>query len=203
MSRQEGRLEADPRRRDLHQPDARHAAHPAVLWCRTASERVRFRRARRQCLRAGHQPARPADPRALRSWQQRRAHRIRGRLSGRLLAWLRHDVRLSRRAPHGSGTVACQQRPSCRLCELATSERTQNRRATRILGYVFRRYQSQPVDRVVKLINPILRGWVNYFAVGHSSECFSFIQDWVEKKVRHHMGRAQNRRGFGWKEAVE
>jgi hypothetical protein len=34
------------------------------------------------------------------------------------------------------------------------------------------------------LINPILRGWVNYFAVGHSSECFSFIQDWVEKKVR-------------------
>jgi hypothetical protein len=59
--------------------------------------------------------------------------------------------------------------------------------------------ESQPVDRVVKLINPILRGWVNYFAVGHSSECFSFIQDWVEKKVRRHMGRAQNRKGFGWK----
>ena len=49
---------------------------------------------------------------------------------------------------------------------------------------VFRRHQSQPVDRVVQLINPILRGWVNYFAVGHSSECFSFIKDWVEKKVR-------------------
>jgi Transposase DDE domain len=32
----------------------------------------------------------------------------------------------------------------------------------------------------------------------HSSECFSFIQDWVEKKVRRHMGRAQNRKGFGW-----
>ena len=69
----------------------------------------------------------------------------------------------------------------------------------RKLKDVFRRYQSQPVDRVVKLINPILRGWVNYFAVGHSSECFSFIQDWVEKKVRRHMGRAQNRKGFGWK----
>jgi RNA-directed DNA polymerase len=52
----------------------------------------------------------------------------------------------------------------------------------RKLKEVFRRYQSQPVDRVVKLINPILRGWVNHFAVGHSSECFSFIQDWVEKK---------------------
>ena len=26
---------------------------------------------------------------------------------------------------------------------------------------VFRRHQSQPVDRVIKLINPVLRGWVN------------------------------------------
>ena len=64
---------------------------------------------------------------------------------------------------------------------------------------MFRRYQSQPVNRVVKLINPILRGWVNYFAVGHSSECFGFIKDWVEKKIRRHMVRARNRQGFGWK----
>jgi RNA-directed DNA polymerase len=45
----------------------------------------------------------------------------------------------------------------------------------RTLKDVFRRHQSQPVSRVVELINPVLRGWVNYFAVGHSSECFSFI----------------------------
>jgi len=69
----------------------------------------------------------------------------------------------------------------------------------RKLKEVFRRYQSQPVDRVVELINPVLRGWVNYFAVGHSSECFCFIKDWVEKKIRRHMGRSRNRRGFGWK----
>jgi RNA-directed DNA polymerase len=68
----------------------------------------------------------------------------------------------------------------------------------RKLKEVFRRYQSQPVDRVVELINPVLRGWVNYFAVGHSSECFSFIKDWVEKKIRRHMGRSRNRQGFGW-----
>src|SRR5215831_13243956 len=47
---------------------------------------------------------------------------------------------------------------------------------------LFRRHQSQPVDRVVQLINPMLRGWVNYFAIGHASECFNFIKDWVEKK---------------------
>src|SRR6516162_906603 len=69
----------------------------------------------------------------------------------------------------------------------------------RKLKDVFRRYQSQPVDPVVQLINPVLRGWVNYFAVGHSSECFNFIKDWVEKKIRRHMGRSRNRRGFGWK----
>lgn len=68
----------------------------------------------------------------------------------------------------------------------------------RQLKEVFRRHQSQPIDRVVQVINPVLRGWVNYFAVGHASECFSFIRDWVEKKVRRHMGRSRNRRGFGW-----
>ena len=52
----------------------------------------------------------------------------------------------------------------------------------RKLKDVFRRHRSQPVSRVVQLINPILRGWVNYFAIGHASECFGFIKDWVEKK---------------------
>ena len=51
---------------------------------------------------------------------------------------------------------------------------------------------------MIELINPILRGWVNYFAVGHSSRCFSFVKDWVEKKVRRHLMRARKRKGFGW-----
>ncbi len=62
----------------------------------------------------------------------------------------------------------------------------------------FRRYRSQPVDRVVYLINPILRGWVNYFRVGHSSRCFGYVKDWVMKKVRRHLMYAKKRRGFGW-----
>jgi RNA-directed DNA polymerase len=80
-----------------------------------------------------------------------------------------------------------------------TPKLTRRTALLRKLKDVFRRHQSQPVDRVVKLINPILRGWVNYFAVGNSSECFSFIKDWVEKKVRRHMSSARKRKGFGWK----
>ena len=68
----------------------------------------------------------------------------------------------------------------------------------RKLKDVFRRYQSQPVDRVIFLINPILRGWANYFRVGNSSRCFGYVRDWVEKKIRSHLMRARKRRGFGW-----
>jgi RNA-directed DNA polymerase len=69
----------------------------------------------------------------------------------------------------------------------------------RKLKDIFRRYVSQPVGRMIELINPILRGWVHYFAVGDSSRCFSYIKLWVEKKVRRHLMRARGRQGFGWK----
>ncbi len=69
----------------------------------------------------------------------------------------------------------------------------------RKLKDIFRCFQSQPVSRVIEVINPILRGWVNYFRVGHSSRCFGYVKDWVEKKVRRHLMRARNRKGFGWK----
>src|SRR4051795_2251457 len=67
------------------------------------------------------------------------------------------------------------------------------------LKEVFRASRSQPVSGVIEKINPILRGWVQYFAVGHSSRCFAFIRQWVERKIRRHLARACQRRGFGWK----
>jgi RNA-directed DNA polymerase len=68
----------------------------------------------------------------------------------------------------------------------------------RKLKGVFRRYRSQPVELVIEEINPGIRGWVNYFAVGHSSECFNYIQTWVERKVRRHVMHARQCKGFGW-----
>jgi RNA-directed DNA polymerase len=66
------------------------------------------------------------------------------------------------------------------------------------LKEVFHRYRSQPISRVIALINPILRGWVTYFRVGHASRCFGYVKDWVEKKIRRHLMRARQRQGFGW-----
>jgi len=68
----------------------------------------------------------------------------------------------------------------------------------RQLREIFWRYRSQPVQSVVTLINPILRGWVNYFAIGHSSRCFQLVKRWVELKIRRHLRRSRHRRGFGW-----
>jgi RNA-directed DNA polymerase len=68
----------------------------------------------------------------------------------------------------------------------------------RRLKEVFRRYRSQPVDGIIRQINPMLQGWVNYFTVGHSSKCFNYIKDWIEKKIRRHLAYARKRKGFGW-----
>lgn len=76
------------------------------------------------------------------------------------------------------------------------------KKRTELLGrlkVVFRSLRSQPAQRVIEKINPILRGWVNYFAHGNASGCFSYVRDWVEKKVRRHLARNSKRTGFGWK----
>jgi RNA-directed DNA polymerase len=72
---------------------------------------------------------------------------------------------------------------------------------TNLLGKlkdVFKRYKSQPLDRVIEKINPILRGWVNYFRIGNSARCFNYVKDWVYKKARRHLMKARKRKGFGW-----
>lgn len=70
---------------------------------------------------------------------------------------------------------------------------------TQKLKKIFHDHRSQPIADLITEINPILRGWVNYFRYGHSSKCFAYVRDWVEQKVRKHMMRSSKRKGFGWK----
>src|SRR3954470_7564811 len=70
------------------------------------------------------------------------------------------------------------------------------KKRTALLGKlkeIFRASRSQPVGGVIEKINPILRGWVKYFAIGHSSRCFSYIRYWVETRIRRHLARACQR----------
>jgi RNA-directed DNA polymerase len=80
-----------------------------------------------------------------------------------------------------------------------TPQTTKRTSLLRRLKAIFRGSRSQPIVGVIHQINPLLRGWVQYFAVGNASRCFSYVRDWVEKKMRRHLMRARQRQGFGWK----
>ena len=77
-----------------------------------------------------------------------------------------------------------------------------NKKRTELLEKLkleFERLQTQALDVVIYVINPIIRGWVNYYRIGHSSRCFNYIRDWVERKVRRHLMKVRKRKGYGWK----
>ena len=69
----------------------------------------------------------------------------------------------------------------------------------RSIKEIFRRKRGRTVQEVVVLINPKIRGWVNYFRHGNSSQHFKILRDWVEKKVRRHLLKQKQKSGFGWK----
>ena len=55
------------------------------------------------------------------------------------------------------------------------------------------------VQAAVAQVNPVLRGWVNYFKVGNSSQAFNKVKYHVERKVRRFAAKQRKRTGFGWK----
>jgi RNA-directed DNA polymerase len=64
---------------------------------------------------------------------------------------------------------------------------------------VLRTSRHLPVQAAVARVNPILRGWVNYFQVGNSSQAFAKVRLHVERKVRRFAAKKSKRTGLGWK----
>lgn len=58
-----------------------------------------------------------------------------------------------------------------------------------------------PAKAIVKQVNAILAGWVNYFRVGNSSRAFSEVRDYTEMKIRTLLTRRKRRqkRSVGWR----
>jgi RNA-directed DNA polymerase len=59
--------------------------------------------------------------------------------------------------------------------------------------------QHLPMQVALAGVNPIVRGWVNYFRVGNSSRAFGNVRDQVERKVRRFAAKKSKRTGYGWK----
>jgi RNA-directed DNA polymerase len=88
---------------------------------------------------------------------------------------------------NGKWWPLCRPRPEKRTAMLAR------------LKAIFRTHDSRPIREVIEKINPILRGWVSYFAFGNASRCFSYVRTWVDRKLRRLLARARGSKGFGWK----
>lgn len=58
---------------------------------------------------------------------------------------------------------------------------------------------NQPLQEVIQAVNAVVRGWVNYFRIGNSTQTFNVVRDEIERKVRKFVSKRQKRRGFGWR----
>lgn len=56
------------------------------------------------------------------------------------------------------------------------------------------------VDELITELNPVMRGWVNYFRIANSSRKFGKIKLYAAGKVRKFMRRKRNKKGYGYKE---
>ena len=54
-------------------------------------------------------------------------------------------------------------------------------------------------QELIERTNRLVRGWVNYFRVGNSSQVFHAIRWYVEERLRRVLQRRAGRRGLGWK----
>lgn len=81
------------------------------------------------------------------------------------------------------------------LCRPQKKKRT---RFLRELSYTLRRHLHVPVQEVVReVVNPGVRGWVNYFRWGHSSQDLQYVRWQVDRKVRRFASRQRPKRRGG------
>lgn len=96
--------------------------------------------------------------------------------------------------------VKQQKNPKKKLV-LCRPQREKRTRFLRELSQVMRRHLHRPVREVVKyVINPRVRGWVNYFRWGNASIDLNFVKWQVDTKVRRFASRQRpKRRGrYAW-----
>jgi RNA-directed DNA polymerase len=59
--------------------------------------------------------------------------------------------------------------------------------------------QGQSVQRVIEKLNPIIRGWANYFRIGVSAECFRTLDNWMFRRECRHTKRTHPKKNKKWR----
>jgi RNA-directed DNA polymerase len=88
---------------------------------------------------------------------------------------------------------------SGKLGVLAMPKKEAKQKLKNKIKAIFKHNVSQPLTKIRDIINPMLKGWVNYFKYGNSSKTFADMHYWLNLTIRRHLMRAMKRKGYGWK----
>jgi group II intron reverse transcriptase/maturase len=55
-------------------------------------------------------------------------------------------------------------------------------------------------EEFVKQVNPVVRGWANYFRHTNASQAFRCLQRFINTRFRRYLNYRNKGRGFGWKQ---
>jgi RNA-directed DNA polymerase len=56
------------------------------------------------------------------------------------------------------------------------------------------------VEQMIQEVEPILRGWVNYFKIANSSRKFNIVKEYTAQRIRKFMRKRRQRAGYGYKQ---
>lgn len=62
-----------------------------------------------------------------------------------------------------------------------------------------RRQQPKNVAQVIQELNPLIRGWGNYFKHGNSKTCFERLDGWIRMRLRSFIEKKKWPSGMNWK----
>jgi RNA-directed DNA polymerase len=82
--------------------------------------------------------------------------------------------------------------------DMFPAKSAQQKMRNRLKSVTSRRAPMSPQE-FVDMVNPMVRGWVNYFRHTNASQAFRGLQRFVNIRFRRDLTQRSNGRGFGWK----
>jgi RNA-directed DNA polymerase len=74
------------------------------------------------------------------------------------------------------------------------------RNIRRKIKYFTKRRAPVAPEEFVKQVNPVVRGWANYFRHTNASQAFRSLQRFINTRFRRYLNYRKKGRGFGWKQ---